>query len=567
MTTTLVGRASIRGGTETGRMILLNFCAIGITFTWIVEMTYCTPYLLNLGLTKSNTSLIWLAGPLSGLLVQPIIGVISDENTSIWGRRRPLMVAGALIVACCLIVLGFTRELVGLVLPRDSPSARAPTLVLAVLSIYVLDFAINAIMSCSRSLIVDVLPLEKQQEGAAWASRMNAVGHIIGYSAAALNLPSLLGATLGATQFQQLTVIAILAILSTTGITCWAVRERVLVSSSRAHGAGSSSSGMQNPLRVLRHIYSTVRGLPPRVRAICWAQFWSWIGWFPFMFYSTTWVGETYFRYDVPAEAKQSQHKDDALGEMGRIGSSALVLYSTVTCVAAFVLPILVKSPDEEHYTARPPPVVAGLLTKLQAMKPDLLTMWILGHCMFAGTMVFAPFATSFRFATVLVCLCGIPWTIAGWAPTALLGIEVNKMTSISTRRLSHDHDHDSDVNPSFSPDIELASLETPPSSSLLGNGHGPESAAPGGELSGIYFGILNIYTTIPQFIGSLIAAVVFAILEPGKSKELTGGAGEGDEKAALPDADGPNAIAVCLFIGAVCALGAGFVTMKLRNL
>ncbi|KAG6032713.1 hypothetical protein E4U41_007163 [Claviceps citrina] len=398
MATTLVGKPSIKGSSEAVRMILLNFCAIGITFTWIVEMTYCTPYLLNLGLTKSNTSLIWIAGPLSGLVVQPVVGVIADENTSKWGRRRPLMVMGALIVACCLLVLGFTKELVGLVVP-DEAVARGPTVALAVLSIYALDFAINGVMSCSRSLMVDVLPLEKQQAGAAWASRMNAVGHIVGYSSAAVNLPRLLGPTLGATQFQQLTVIAVAAMLLTTGVTCWAVRESVLVSSAGGPDKARSTFG------ILRHIYSTMRHLPPRVRAICWAQFWSWIGWFPFMFYSTTWVGETYFRYDVVPDARQSQ---DALGEMGRIGSTALVLYSVVTCSGAFVLPILVRSPDEGRYTARPPPAVAGLLRKFRDMRPDLLSMWIAGHLMFACTMVFAPFATSFRFATVLVCLCGM---------------------------------------------------------------------------------------------------------------------------------------------------------------
>ncbi|KAG5918042.1 hypothetical protein E4U53_004128 [Claviceps sorghi] len=496
----------------------------------------CTPYLLNLGLTKSNTSLIWIAGPLSGLLVQPIVGVIADENTSKWGRRRPFMVIGTLIVACCLLVLGFTKELVGLVVPNET-AAKAPSMALAILSIYVLDFAINAVMSCSRSLIVDVLPLEKQQAGAAWASRMNAVGSIIGYGSGAINFPRLFGTTLGSTQFQQLTVIAVGVIVFTTGVTCWAVNENVLVSSGGPKATRSAYG-------VLRQIYSTARHLPPRIRAICWVQFWAWIGWFPFMFYSTTWVGETYFRYDVPAEARQSK---DALGEMGRIGSSALVIYSTITCAGAFVLPLFVKSPDaERHYTARPPQAVAGLLKTLEEKKPDLLTVWIFGHLMFAGSMVFAPFATSFRFATVLVCLCGIPWVIGHWAPTALLGVEVNRLSSAGYKRLPHEGG------------MELAALEDQLPNMLLPDNDGSSGA----ELSGIYFGILNIYSTIPQFIGSLLAAVVFAVLEPGKSRELAGENGE-----SLPKAEGPNAIAVCLFIGALCAIVASLVTRRLKNL
>jgi solute carrier family 45 protein 1/2/4 len=74
----------------------------------------CTPYLLQLGLTKSKTSLVWIAGPLSGLIIQPLIGVIADRSRSKWGRRRPFMVFGSFVVALCLIVLGWTAEIVGL---------------------------------------------------------------------------------------------------------------------------------------------------------------------------------------------------------------------------------------------------------------------------------------------------------------------------------------------------------------------------------------------------------------------------------------------------------------------
>ena len=72
----------------------------------------CTPYLLQLGLTKSKTSLVWIAGPLSGLVMQPIVGTITDSSKSKWGRRRPFMVGGAIIVGIFLLVLGYTREIV-----------------------------------------------------------------------------------------------------------------------------------------------------------------------------------------------------------------------------------------------------------------------------------------------------------------------------------------------------------------------------------------------------------------------------------------------------------------------
>lgn len=102
----------------------------------------CTPYLLKLGLTKSDISLVWIAGPLSGLIVQPVVGAITDESKSSWGRRRPPMIVGSIIVAGCLLVLGFTRESVGLFI-SDDEAAKRPTIVLAVVAIYALNFAVN----------------------------------------------------------------------------------------------------------------------------------------------------------------------------------------------------------------------------------------------------------------------------------------------------------------------------------------------------------------------------------------------------------------------------------------
>lgn len=138
------GQPGIKGRTEWVRMMLLCAVHFGITFTWGVEMTYCTPYLLNLGLTKSQTSLVWIAGPLSGLITQPIVGALADSSRSRWGRRRPYIVVGSVIVAGGLMTLGWTKELVSLVMPTDTDFAKMLIIFLAVLALYVTDFAINA---------------------------------------------------------------------------------------------------------------------------------------------------------------------------------------------------------------------------------------------------------------------------------------------------------------------------------------------------------------------------------------------------------------------------------------
>jgi solute carrier family 45 protein 1/2/4 len=89
---------------------------------------------------------------------------------------------GSVCVATALLVLGWTREIVGIFAPAGD-TANTITIIMAVLMIYVIDFAINAVQACCRALIVDVLPVSQQQHGSAWASRMIAVGNIMGYFA------------------------------------------------------------------------------------------------------------------------------------------------------------------------------------------------------------------------------------------------------------------------------------------------------------------------------------------------------------------------------------------------
>lgn len=89
-----------------------------------------------------------------------------------------------------------------------------------------------------------------------------------------------------------------------------------------------------------------------------------------------------------------------------------------------------------------------------------------------------------------------------------------------------------------------------------------PAADSSTGETAGIYLGILNLFTTLPQFVGTFISMIVFSLLEPGKSPELHE---DGSEEDVAKAADGPNAIAVCLFIGALSAVGAAYATQRMK--
>jgi solute carrier family 45 protein 1/2/4 len=137
------------------------------------------------------------------------------------------------------------------------------------------------------------------------------------------------------------------------------------------------------------------------------------------------------------------------------------------------------------------------------------------------------------------------------------MGVEINRLGSPNSkeyRRLS--------VGPEAPYEMDGRRNSN---SSTLHIAHAPadQSSASTGELAGIYLGILNLFTTLPQFLGTFISMIVFSALEPGKSPELATEA----EPHEVHGTDGPNAIAVCLFIGAMSAVAAAYATRKLKHL
>ncbi|KAK6342714.1 hypothetical protein TWF718_008104 [Orbilia javanica] len=628
---TWVGTPSIRGSSNAARMALLTVCLAGVQFTWGIEMAYCTPYLLSLGVSKSKTSLVWIAGPLSGLITQPIVGAMADRSRLKWGRRRPFMIMGTVMVFLSLLVLGWTSEIVGLFVRDDEDRHKNATVVVAVLSIYVLDFAVNAVQASCRAIIVDTLSIRRQQQGSAWASRMIAAGNVVSYLAGSIDLVGIFGHWfLGNTQFKKLCLISSVVLGGTVGLTSWAVTERVLLSR-------RESDAKEGIFHIFVVIYQTLFSLPNRIRAICFIQYFAWLGWFPFLFFSSTWVGEVYQRYDQTKQPKEDDGQPkDAVAEIARVGSMALVLFAIVSLLGSITLPWVVKSPPSDTEHKRRPPKIALITRVLKAInpyKPSLTMAWMVSHIIFAVAMTLAVFADSLKFATVLVVLCGIPWAITCWAPFAMLGEEINRIShgSDADRLMSEsgevynrlqqlaeeeaDADHEerqrlnkendgsssdeednneldigrtsrngSNTHTPRRSDIESGNLNLriPPRSPGGGSSRGSDDGTMSptlhivqtpelqteegqnsstGELAGIYLGILNLFITLPQFVGSFVSFIVFAILEPGKSPELAEGGGD---QAPQEPKKGVNAIAVTMLIGGLGSIVAAWRTWKL---
>jgi solute carrier family 45 protein 1/2/4 len=105
-------------------------------------------------------ALVWVAGPLTGVLVQPYVGLKSDRSRIKWGRRRPYIAGGAVATVVSLLALAWARQIVGgfLGLFGADPAlqlVRVSIMGFAVLCIYIVDFSIN-VRKCNY-IIEDVV--------------------------------------------------------------------------------------------------------------------------------------------------------------------------------------------------------------------------------------------------------------------------------------------------------------------------------------------------------------------------------------------------------------------------
>lgn len=114
------------------------------------------PYLLSLGMNKSLLAFVWIAGPLTGTLVQPYIGIRSDNCRVKWGKRKPFMIGGGISTIITLIALAWTRDIVSSILglfgaDSRSEGVKVTSIVIATILMFSLDFAVNTGLSISFS--------------------------------------------------------------------------------------------------------------------------------------------------------------------------------------------------------------------------------------------------------------------------------------------------------------------------------------------------------------------------------------------------------------------------------
>lgn len=381
-----------------------------------------------------------------------------------------------------------------------------------------------AVQAGIRAFIVDNAPTHQQNEANAWASRVSGVGNVLGYLSGYVNLPRIMP-FFGNTQFKVLCIIACLALAITVTVSCLAVQER----DPRLEGIPPPQKG--GVLAFFLELYRSIRRMPPQIMKVCQVQFFAWIGWFPFLFYITTFVGEIYVEPFFAENPNMTPEEIDQTWERAtRVGTFALLIFALTNLASAVMLPLLVQptfkapkktprtpmtpvqrtpgsntSPSENGYFSYQTRNQSALSltslrkksTHLQSKLPSLkipgLTLrraWVISHLLFALATWLTFLVHTTRAATVLVAFIGIPWALTNWAPFALIAAEISKRDAIRRQQIP---------------------APTTAEGELLSHG---EDSAKGADQAGVVLGIHNVAIAAPQVIATLVSSAIFRALQ-----------------------------------------------------
>jgi len=141
----------------------MSFGFLGIQFGFALQNGNVSRIFQTLGAEIDNIPILWIAAPVTGLLVQPIVGHMSDRTWNRLGRRRPYFLTGAILASLALAII-----------------TNSPTWIFATVMLWIMDASINISMEPFRAFVGDMLSSEQRTSGFAMQSFFIGVGAVIG---------------------------------------------------------------------------------------------------------------------------------------------------------------------------------------------------------------------------------------------------------------------------------------------------------------------------------------------------------------------------------------------------
>ena len=302
------------------RIIEMNIGFFGLQFSFGLQQANMTPIYRLLGADEGTMPLLWLAGPMTGLLIQPLIGAISDRTTSSLGRRTPYFLMGAIICSLSLFAMPYS-----------------PALWVAASLLWLLDAGNNVTMEPYRAYVADRLEPDQQPHGFLTQSAFTGLAQCASYGApsvlAWLGVSSALGQDNGIPQIVKIAfVIGAIISISSIAWSVWRVPEIKLneaeLAALRAQPSGVAAT--------FGSIGRAMRDMPPAMRRLAVAMLCQWYAMFVYWQYVSLSVSQSVF-------GTTAANSPDYLAAT-LLAQKMGVLYNAIAFVGALALIPLVRA-------------------------------------------------------------------------------------------------------------------------------------------------------------------------------------------------------------------------------
>jgi len=296
------------------QILTMNFGFFGIQFSFGLQQSNMSPIYRYLGADEGSLPLLWLAGPLTGLLVQPVVGALSDRTSGRWGRRTPYFLIGALLCSLCLLWMPFSS-----------------TLWMAASILWILDAANNVTMEPYRAYVSDRLNPDQHSIGFLSQSAFTGLAQTLAYLTPSLLVwAGISKDAVSASHIPHITFAAFFigAVFSITSVawSVWRVPELPLSAAQRAQ-MQARPLGLRE---TWQDIVQAVRDMPQAMRQMAWMSLFQWYGMLCYWIYIVPCLARSVFG---SSDAQSAGFRDAGLLN-GQIGG----FYNFIAFLAAFAL-------------------------------------------------------------------------------------------------------------------------------------------------------------------------------------------------------------------------------------
>lgn len=308
------------------QIVNMSFGFLGIQFGFALQNSNASGILRNYGADVEHLSWFWLAAPLVGLIVQPIVGHYSDRTWNRFGRRRPYFLAGAILSSSALTLMPNANILGNI----------APLVIIGAGFLMVMDACFNLAMEPFRALVADNLPDEQRTTGFSVQTFLIGVGAVMGswlpamlaYAGISESAPSGVVADNVKYAFYIGAFVFICSIL----ITVFTTKEFTPYEYEQFHGENTERQAG------LMSIFSDMMKMPKTMRQLGLVQFFSWFALFGMWVFTTDTISTHIM--GLPIEDRSSDMYRKAQSWTGVIFG----VYNGVSAIYALALPAIAKA-------------------------------------------------------------------------------------------------------------------------------------------------------------------------------------------------------------------------------